>query len=113
MIRPGAPRTHAHGRAYVAFPDETPIEGKLNVTFAPVPVPASKANYWILDTDYSNYAVIWGCEQFGNEGKSAEAAWVLARSTILSPVVQTKVNENIDKYFERSALRKTNQDNEL
>lgn len=52
------------GIAVVSFPKVIPIEGKLNVSF--FNQPADRSNYWILDTDYVNYSIVWSCEEFTN-----------------------------------------------
>lgn len=39
-------------------------EPKLSVVFPSVSMPFD-APYWILDTDYHTYAVVWSCTNFG------------------------------------------------
>jgi apolipoprotein D and lipocalin family protein len=39
-------------------------EGKLSVRFPSLPFVFS-APYWVVDSDYDNYAVVWGCNDFG------------------------------------------------
>lgn len=62
-------RTYIHGRATLADPLADPQVGKLIVSFDRLQ-PGKSANYWILDTDYSNYSVVWYCYGIGN-GNSA------------------------------------------
>lgn len=52
------------GIAVLSFPQVVPIEAKLNVSF--FNQPADRSNYWVLDTDYINYSIVWSCEQFNN-----------------------------------------------
>lgn len=102
------PNTTMHcsiGRAYVSFPDHVPLEGKLNVTFGG---PPANSNYWIMDTDYDNYAIIYSCKNL-SENKSAEAAWVLSKQRTLEPRVVATVDELVDKYLVRADMRKTEQ----
>lgn len=54
----------ANGRALVAFPNEIPMQGKLNVSF--FNQPNDRANYMIVGTDYNTFAVVWSCEDFSN-----------------------------------------------
>lgn len=54
----------ANGRALVAFPNEIPMQGKLNVSF--FNQPNDRANYMIVGTDYNTFAVVWSCEDFNN-----------------------------------------------
>lgn len=77
------------GRAEVAFPNQVPLPGKLNVTFFPgQPV----ANYWVLSTDYVNYAVVWSCRPLANN-RSNESAWVLSRTLNETVAVQQRYEE--------------------
>ena len=68
-IKNGAPRTSINGKAILANPTSDPLEGKLIVSFDGRP-PATEANYWVLDTDYDNYSIVWNCNTMRN-GKSA------------------------------------------
>ena len=68
-IKNGAPRTSINGKAILANPTADPLEGKLIVSFNGRPA-ATEANYWVLDTDYDNYSIVWNCNTMRN-GKSA------------------------------------------
>ncbi|RZB40234.1 apolipoprotein D-like [Asbolus verrucosus] len=39
-------------------------EAKLSISFPSLPVNFD-APYWVLDTDYDNYSVVWSCSNFG------------------------------------------------
>lgn len=52
------------GVAVLSFPEVVPLEAKLNVSF--FNQPTDRSNYWVLDTDYINYSIVWSCEQFDN-----------------------------------------------
>lgn len=41
-----------------------PTEGRLGVVFPNMPF-ASEAPYWVLDTDYDNFAVVYSCTNIG------------------------------------------------
>ncbi|XP_058817412.1 uncharacterized protein LOC131680720 [Topomyia yanbarensis] len=102
------PNTATHcsiGKAFISFPDEVPLEGKLNVTFGG---PPKSSNYWIMDTDYDNYAVIYSCKNISHS-KSAEAAWVLSKQRTVHPDVRPVVDGLVDKYLSRSDMRVTEQ----
>jgi apolipoprotein D and lipocalin family protein len=45
--------------------------------------PNDRSNYWVLDTDYNNFAVVWQCEPKG-ENLSRENYWLLSRTKVLS-----------------------------
>lgn len=93
------------GKAVVSFPDAIPLEAKLNVTFGG---PPNNSNYWIMDTDYDNYAIIYSCKNL-SENKSAEAAWVLSKQRTVKQEVRFKVDQLVDQYLIRSDMRVTEQ----
>ncbi|XP_053680154.1 apolipoprotein D-like [Anopheles nili] len=93
------------GKAVVSFPDQFPLEGKLNVTFGGPPL---NSNYWIMDTDYDNYAVIYFCKNL-SATTSAEAAWVLSKQRTINPSVRTLVDKMVDMYLVRGDMRVTEQ----
>ena len=97
------------GRAVISFPEQVPLEGKLNVTFEGGP---KSFNYWILDTDYTNYSIVWSC---GSAGALVhyELAWVLSRVPYIDGDILDKVNANIDRYLKRDKLRKMNQNEDV
>lgn len=102
------PNTKPHcsiGKAVVSFPKVVPLEAKLNVTFGG---PPNNSNYWIMDTDYDNYAVIYSCKNISGN-KSAEAAWVLSKQRTIKPEVQSKVDQLVDEYLVRADMRVTEQ----
>lgn len=53
-----------NGIGLVSFPEVIPIEGKFNVSF--FNQSTDRSNYWVLDTDYENYSVVWSCEELTN-----------------------------------------------
>ncbi|XP_053671598.1 apolipoprotein D-like [Anopheles nili] len=111
VVPPSQVRSSDIGRAVIAFPDGSPLEAKLNVTFDAAPVEVS-ANYWVLGTDYDSYAVVWGC--FGVGGTlRAESAWILSRTPVLSVDAAAEAQEYIDMYLSEEDLRTTIQDNEF
>lgn len=48
-----------NGQSFVSFPDEVPLRGMLSLSFGG---PPTTSNYWILGTDFVNYAVVWFCQ---------------------------------------------------
>lgn len=93
------------GKAVVSFPDQFPLEGKFNVTFGG---PPKNSNYWIMETDYDNFAVIYFCKNI-SDTKSAEAAWVLSKQRTINPSVRDMVDKIVDKYLVRQDMRVTEQ----
>ncbi|XP_049279472.1 apolipoprotein D-like [Anopheles funestus] len=108
LVPPSQVRSADTGRAVIAFPDESPLEAKLNVTFDAAAVDVS-ANYWVLATDYDNYAVVWGCFGVGTTLR-AESAWILSRTPQLSAEAAAAVQQNVDLFLNESDLRPTIQD---
>ncbi|KAG8227697.1 hypothetical protein J437_LFUL005398 [Ladona fulva] len=53
------------------------------------------APYWILDTDYDNYAVVWSCTDFGLF--NTRNAWILTREKHPSLEVMQKAYAVLDK----------------
>ncbi|XP_076041764.1 apolipoprotein D-like [Oratosquilla oratoria] len=62
-------------------------EAKLNVAFDNSPAPPStEGNYFVLATDYANYAVVWSCTPVPAEMPSKiELLWILGRHQVLDP----------------------------
>ncbi|OQV22484.1 putative Apolipoprotein D [Hypsibius exemplaris] len=90
----------SEGEAYI--PDPTRAPAKLKVNFPNVTGTAgvADADYWILDTDYENYAVVWSCtamEVFGASFMNAQTLWILGRTPklpeILLDVLKTRLKE--------------------
>merc|ERR1711860_63862 len=76
--------TYVKGKA--AAPDSN-VPAKLVVTF-PTASRFAKGNYWVIDTDYENYSVVYSC----NDIKLAHAdiVWILSRDRKGLPEETTK-----------------------
>uniref|UniRef100_A0A023EJI8 Apolipoprotein D n=1 Tax=Aedes albopictus TaxID=7160 RepID=A0A023EJI8_AEDAL len=109
LIPPSDTRSSIVGRAVLSYPHKETIPAKLLVTFNGVPV---ASNYWVMDTDYDNFAVVWSCFQVGSLIHT-EGAWILSREPELDDSIVRRVQEATDRYLQESHLRKTNQDYEL
>ncbi|KAG4072240.1 hypothetical protein HA402_005962 [Bradysia odoriphaga] len=88
----------ANGTAILESP------GKLIVNFAPVPIPGQPSNYWILDTDYDSYAVVFSCVQIVPGFIYTTNAWVLTRArnppqTLLRTAYDVFDRNNISSSF--------------
>ncbi|XP_041975231.1 apolipoprotein D-like [Aricia agestis] len=75
-------------------------EAKLSVRFPSLPV-AIDAPYWVVDTDYDNYALVWGCLDLGF--LHARNAWILTRER--NPPLSTL--ENAYAAAERNNINKS------
>lgn len=107
LLRDEKERTHAFGNAKISFPKIYPTVAKLNVTFSPFQ--PNQSNYWVVATDYKHYSIVYSCLPVG-ERHSAFGGWVLSRTPVLDASVVDVVNAAIDKYFDRSEMRTTDQD---
>uniref|UniRef100_A0A182RLF4 Apolipoprotein D n=1 Tax=Anopheles funestus TaxID=62324 RepID=A0A182RLF4_ANOFN len=99
---------NALGRAVLSFPDEEIVQGKLNVSFFGAPNDLS--NYWVLDTDYQTFSVVWNCQPLGEE-QSEESFWVLSRTPTLpaDTDVMFRIQSIMRRYIDRSQVRFTRQ----
>ncbi|KAG8037733.1 hypothetical protein G9C98_005944 [Cotesia typhae] len=84
--------------------------GKLIVTF-PMPVIGEvDGTYWVLETDYTSYSVVWSCTDY--KVIHASYAWVLTRDRNPSEaVVQQTTNLYANNNPEFILMTKTNQEN--
>ncbi|XP_049874549.1 apolipoprotein D-like [Pectinophora gossypiella] len=80
-------------------------EGKLSVRFPSLPVNFA-APYWVVDTDYDNFAVVWSCYDFGIF--HTRNAWILTRErnpqlSVMEKAYQASDRNNINRaYFMRT-----------
>lgn len=61
-----------NGQSAVSFPNENPLRGMLSLSFGG---PPTTSNYWILDTDFVNYSVVWFCREVNathSQGKDGQ-----------------------------------------
>ncbi|CRK96701.1 CLUMA_CG009945, isoform A [Clunio marinus] len=96
------------GQAQLTNPNENPLTGKLDVTgFGSG---TTSAIFWVMDTDYSDYAVVWSCRNI-SRGRSEELAWVLARTPQTSEAVRQRYENAVHSSgLVLDAIRLTNQD---
>ncbi|KAL3286333.1 hypothetical protein HHI36_000841 [Cryptolaemus montrouzieri] len=81
-------------------------DAKLLVRFPSVPVQFGEVPYWILETDYDSYAVIWSCTELPII--STKFAWILTREQNPSPEVLQKAYGVFDRFnLDKGALEKT------
>ncbi|GIY34620.1 apolipoprotein D [Caerostris darwini] len=75
-----------------------------------------KTHYWILSTDYDNYAIIFACNHIWLTFKYArtENLWILGREREIPEKIMEKVHQRIDAMKDirvKKLLRKVNQEN--
>uniref|UniRef100_A0A2A4JTA8 Lipocalin/cytosolic fatty-acid binding domain-containing protein n=1 Tax=Heliothis virescens TaxID=7102 RepID=A0A2A4JTA8_HELVI len=82
-------------------------EAKLTVSFPSLPVNV-EAPYWVIDTDYDSYAVVYSCYEFGIF--HTVNAWILTRERNPPVSVMEKAYAVLDKnQISRAFLIRTNQ----
>ncbi|XP_005181381.2 apolipoprotein D-like [Musca domestica] len=65
---------------------------KLLVKFPVSPALSVSSNYWVLDTDYSSYSVVYSCQELPN-AQSSTIVWILTRQRLPSEhTVHTALN---------------------
>ncbi|XP_026731796.1 apolipoprotein D-like [Trichoplusia ni] len=82
-------------------------EAKLSVSFPSLPINI-EAPYWVLDTDYETYSVVWSCYEFGLF--HTVNTWILTRERNPPVAVLEKAYSILDKnHISRAFLIRTNQ----
>lgn len=82
---------------------------KLTVTFPSLPLPID-APYWVLDSDYNTYAVVWSCTNLGV--LNTRNVWILTREPNPPIAVLEKAYQVIDKNnISRAYFIRTDQKN--
>nr|WFP52431.1 polycalin [Plutella xylostella] len=83
-----------YGYAEVASDDGT---GKLTVTFPSAgPMPEVSTSYWILSTDYQNYALVYTCEDIPETYERRVWSWKLSRTKQLTTEAEAEINRVIE-----------------
>ncbi|KAL3286332.1 hypothetical protein HHI36_000840 [Cryptolaemus montrouzieri] len=94
----------------VARPAGAADEAKFLVSFPSYPVQTGEAPYWVLETDYDNYAVVWSCTELPII--STRFAWILTRERNPSTDVVQKAYAVFDRLnLDKTQLQKTDQSN--
>ena len=66
-------------------------------------------NYYVLATDYFQYAVGWGCEDL-EDNQSREFAWILSRTPQLPEAYLARIEDYKERFFDTEFFRSTVQD---
>ncbi|XP_042878650.1 apolipoprotein D-like [Penaeus japonicus] len=101
----------AEGQAVLADPASG--EAKLVVSFSPFGGAPSggDGNYWVLDTDYTSYAVVWSCA-FDVKVANGQFLWILMRDQNPDPQRLNYVRSLIhNRGLDLTRLQRTDQTN--
>uniref|UniRef100_A0A646QED8 Apolipoprotein D n=1 Tax=Hemiscolopendra marginata TaxID=943146 RepID=A0A646QED8_9MYRI len=60
------------------------------------PIFTKSSNYWVLDTDYTNYSVVWSCSNYLGIFHT-QFAWILSRKRVLDEDTRIKIYSKLDK----------------
>jgi apolipoprotein D and lipocalin family protein len=64
----------------------------------------TSGNYWVVDTDYDNYSLVYSCKSYLGIMKS-EAVWFLSRKRTLDEVFYGRLTEKLSS-FSKSLVSK-------
>ncbi|GAV03013.1 ApoD6 [Ramazzottius varieornatus] len=80
-----------------AYAPNPSIPAKLSVLFGKSAYsPAS--DYWIVDSDYTNFTIVWSCRNVASGLLHNAHAWVISRNiTGFSPEVEAKIDASLSK----------------
>jgi len=83
-----------------AFIPEGGVASKLKVDFPRGRTPGEPGDYWVLDTDYDNYTVVYSCQMTITDdfqmGKT-ESTWVLTRDKGVKPANLDAIHDMLTK----------------
>ncbi|XP_058448744.1 lazarillo protein-like [Malaya genurostris] len=82
-------------------------EAKLKMRYDSTPATSADLDYWILATDYREYAVVWSCRP--NGVNSIESAWVLSRNPTLESTALVLANNVVAANLAKDSFRSTQQ----
>ncbi|CAC5396671.1 APOD [Mytilus coruscus] len=101
---PDGKQTSAEGDAYIP---EKSDAARLKLRFASA---APYGDYWVLDTDYETYTLIFSCTDLLFGATHFEFAWILAREKTISDDIKNKLfKQMVDFKINTSNFLKTNQ----
>ncbi|KAK3724619.1 hypothetical protein RRG08_041103 [Elysia crispata] len=83
-------------RSTVAVGNATVVDesepAKLGVRFSEY---APRGNYWVLETDYDTYSIVYGCSKMPAVPVYVETAWVLTRERLVAPANLDQIKERL------------------
>ena len=92
----------------IAKPVGRPGQAKLRVNFEGVPSFGSGANYIVLDTDYTQYAIVWSCSSL--KLLNTQFLFVLARDRFPSQYLVKHIMKRIRSFgLDTGKLKRTDQ----
>jgi apolipoprotein D and lipocalin family protein len=70
---------------------------RMTISLTPTPgSPAPKEfGFWVLETDYESYAVVYSCDEFCRGRQHSKSIWVLGRTAIIPQQVMNRLYDKI------------------
>ncbi|XP_058823276.1 outer membrane lipoprotein Blc-like [Topomyia yanbarensis] len=101
------------GTARIFDPLGKPPGGKLIVSYGVKS--SNESNYWVVDTDYTRFSVVYSCMPMDDSETVSEGYWLLSRTPELTEELQIteKLKFLLNTYFIPSHVRTTNQTESL
>ncbi|XP_022253346.1 apolipoprotein D-like, partial [Limulus polyphemus] len=94
-----------------AYPPDPEVPAKLKVEFPTSNSTYNTGKYWVLDTDYNTYSVVYACTSIAGVFRS-ESCWILARQRTLPQETTNKLFNFLDTNgINSNKLIMTNQTN--
>ncbi|XP_058455120.1 apolipoprotein D-like [Malaya genurostris] len=107
VVPPNTEFEVVNGQSFVSFPNESPVQGRMNISFGAMP--PTSVNYWVLDTDYTSFSFVWNCFAV-SETLKGENFWLMSRTVELPASAQSRVDELINLYLKPQYIRPTRHD---
>ncbi|XP_052233291.1 LOW QUALITY PROTEIN: apolipoprotein D-like [Dreissena polymorpha] len=83
------------------------VPAKLSVTFNGSP----RVPYWVVDTDYDTYSLVWSCEDLAGFVQ-ADFAWILGRQRTLDASIISRLKQKLASFgINTNSFNKTPQEN--
>ncbi|KAL4234724.1 hypothetical protein ACF0H5_006366 [Mactra antiquata] len=76
-----------------AVAEDSNVPAKLSVSFNGSP----RVPYWIVDTDYDNYSLVWSCNELLGVAQ-ADFSWILSRKKTLDQASYDKLTAKLASY---------------
>jgi len=75
------------------YPPDSNVAAKLAVEFNGSP----RVPYWIVDTDYDQYSLVWSCAEILGFAQT-DFAWILSRTKTLDPTIVANLKSKLSAF---------------